>query len=215
MEPVITVTEHGPYRVEGDITVCGIEGEVLRSGGPAYLCRCGGSRNKPFCDATHGVKGFDGTETADRGSTAQRRDTYSGGPGTVYDDRGVCAHFGQCTSRLPGVFRADREPFVDPDKAGPAEIIDVVVSCPSGALSYATGEDPRPLERDREAAITPIADGPYRVTGRVQVVSENGEAYEPRAGRRSAAAGSHVTSPSATGRTGTPGSVTRSPPPNE
>jgi CDGSH-type Zn-finger protein/truncated hemoglobin YjbI/ferredoxin len=179
MDPLITVTEHGPYRVEGDVAVCGVDGEVLPTSGPVYLCRCGGSRNKPFCDATHGLKGFDGTESADPGPIADRRDAYPSGPVTVYDDRSVCAHFGQCTTRLPRVFRADREPFVDPAGAVPAEILDIVEGCPSGALSAAAGAEL--LEPARPASIMPIADGPYRVTGGVQVVSEGGTRYEARA----------------------------------
>ena len=55
----IEVTEHGPYRVSGDVVIRDTEGNLLRHGGTWRLCRCGGSRSKPFCDATHGVKGFD------------------------------------------------------------------------------------------------------------------------------------------------------------
>jgi uncharacterized Fe-S cluster protein YjdI len=53
------------------------------------------------------VKGFDGTETADHGSIVDRRDTYVADRVTVFDDRRRCAHFGQCTDRLPAVFRAE------------------------------------------------------------------------------------------------------------
>ena len=111
----IEITDRGPYRVTGDVVIFDAEGNVLRQGGTWCLCRCGGSRNKPFCDITHGLKGFDGSESADHGAIAERRDSYRADGVTVYDDRTVCAHFGQCTARLPAVFRADAEPFVDPD----------------------------------------------------------------------------------------------------
>ena len=84
--PRIEVTEHGPYRVSGDVAIRDAEGNLLRHGGTWCLCRCGGSRNKPFCDATHGVKGFDGAETADHGSIADRREAYRATDITVYDD---------------------------------------------------------------------------------------------------------------------------------
>lgn len=64
----IRITEDGPYRVEGDVSIGGTDGKELRTGGIWHLCRCGGSRNKPFCDSTHGLKGWSGPETADRGS---------------------------------------------------------------------------------------------------------------------------------------------------
>jgi CDGSH-type Zn-finger protein/truncated hemoglobin YjbI len=179
--PRIELTEHGPYRVTGDVAICDTAGNLLRQGGISCLCRCGGSRNKPFCDATHGRKGFDGSESADHSSIAERRDTYRTDGLTVYDDRSVCAHFGQCTSRLPAVFRAAEEPFVDAHAAPAAEIADVVGGCPSGALAFAVGVDPLPVERDERPSITPIVDGPYRVRGAIQVVGVDGRAYEARA----------------------------------
>ena len=89
--PRIELTEHGPYKVSGDVAIRDTEGNVQRHGGTWYLCRCGGSRNKPFCDATHWVKGFDGAETADHGPITGRRESYLGSGITVYDDRTVCA----------------------------------------------------------------------------------------------------------------------------
>ncbi len=168
---VIKVTENGPYRVEGEISIRDADGNELRREGIWHLCRCGGSRNKPFCDSTHGLKGWTGTEQAPH--TFAERTTYSADGITLSDDRSVCAHFGQCTDRLPAVFRADEEPFVDPAAAPPAQIAEVVRGCPSGALAL-------PVEEHYSPSITPIVDGPYRVRGAVQVVGADGEPYPVR-----------------------------------
>ena len=179
--PQIRITEHGPYRVEGELAIHGVDGELLQSDGCWHLCRCGGSRSKPFCDVTHGLKGFDGTPTASHDLIAERRDAYATGGGmTVYDDRTRCAHFGQCTGRLPAVFRGAEEPFVDPHGAAEAEIRVVVGGCPSGALAYARGGDPEPVEHQEAPSVHPIPDGPYRVRGGVQVIGIDGEPYEAR-----------------------------------
>jgi CDGSH-type Zn-finger protein/truncated hemoglobin YjbI len=179
-QPTIFVTEHGPYRVVGDVAIHDAHGKLLERTGTWCLCRCGGSRNKPFCDVTHGLKGFDGTETADHGSIVERRDSYVTDKLTVFDDRSRCAHFGQCTDHLPAVFRPDTEPFVDPHGASPDEIAAVVAGCPSGALAYAIGEGAETVEAIADPSITPIVDGPYRVRGSIRVVGADGRAYEPR-----------------------------------
>jgi CDGSH-type Zn-finger protein/truncated hemoglobin YjbI len=177
----IDVTLHGPYRVTGDVEIYDAEGKLLRQGGIWHLCRCGGSRNKPFCDITHGLKRFDGSESADHGPSAQRRDSYAVDGITVYDDRTVCCHYGQCTSRLPAVFRSDVEPFVNPEGASAAEISAAVSGCPSGALAYARGDDVEPVEAEEPPSITATVDGPYRVRGAIPVYGADGRPYEPRA----------------------------------
>jgi CDGSH-type Zn-finger protein len=54
-DPAITVCRNGPYEVVGAIELAG----QLSAGAHYYLCRCGGSKNKPFCDGTHSKIGFE------------------------------------------------------------------------------------------------------------------------------------------------------------
>lgn len=51
----ITISERGSYKVEGRAEVFDHEGNRIetREGIPFFLCRCGQSSNKPFCDGTH------------------------------------------------------------------------------------------------------------------------------------------------------------------
>ncbi len=52
-------TENGPYRVTGPIELVDHEGNPIDVPGETiFLCRCGGSTNKPFCDGTHSKIGF-------------------------------------------------------------------------------------------------------------------------------------------------------------
>ncbi len=61
----ITVTENGPYKVSGPIELVDHEGNrATVPGETVFLCRCGGSTNKPFCDGTHSKIGFDGAIAA-------------------------------------------------------------------------------------------------------------------------------------------------------
>jgi CDGSH-type Zn-finger protein len=50
---------NGPLRCEGPLVLRGCEGPVARSN-LTLLCRCGESRNKPYCDDTHKKIGFRG-----------------------------------------------------------------------------------------------------------------------------------------------------------
>ncbi len=62
-DTTITPTDNGPYRVEGSfklILPSGRELPIKKS--PVYLCRCGGSTKKPFCDGTHSKIGFRAAE---------------------------------------------------------------------------------------------------------------------------------------------------------
>lgn len=59
-EPAITATKDGPYAVVGGAQLLGQSWAQGASREHYTLCRCGGSKNKPFCDGTHWSIGFKG-----------------------------------------------------------------------------------------------------------------------------------------------------------
>ena len=56
----ITINSNGSIRVEGDFEIVDPQGKTFGLGGRTVvsLCRCGNSKNKPFCDGSHKVVGF-------------------------------------------------------------------------------------------------------------------------------------------------------------
>lgn len=52
-EPGINLSKDGPYCVEGGIGLEDYNGSTPELNEHYALCRCGGSKNKPFCDGTH------------------------------------------------------------------------------------------------------------------------------------------------------------------
>lgn len=54
----LTVNNNGSLKIEGDFEIVDPEGNAYGLGGRELvsLCRCGQSKNKPFCDGSH--KGY-------------------------------------------------------------------------------------------------------------------------------------------------------------
>jgi CDGSH-type Zn-finger protein len=54
----ITVKKNGSVQIEGEIEMVDQSGKAYGLGGrtSVFLCRCGQSKNKPFCDGSH--KGY-------------------------------------------------------------------------------------------------------------------------------------------------------------
>ena len=67
-EVTIEVTRDGPYFVSGAIELRDADGKVHVTKGKTWLCRCGASTKKPFCDGTHSKIGFKAAEAAVPGS---------------------------------------------------------------------------------------------------------------------------------------------------
>ncbi|MBJ6116802.1 CDGSH iron-sulfur domain-containing protein [Pontibacter sp. BT310] len=51
----ITVNNNGSLRIEGDFEIVDKDGNLYGLGGRTLVsvCRCGLSKNKPFCDGSH------------------------------------------------------------------------------------------------------------------------------------------------------------------
>ncbi len=58
---------NGPYFVRGLFVVSDRHGNEFETGPRATLCRCGHSKNQPFCDLSHREAGFKSYPRADRG----------------------------------------------------------------------------------------------------------------------------------------------------
>lgn len=50
---MITPTSDGPVHIEGNFSMTSSDGETTYTSNDAWLCRCGASKNKPFCDGSH------------------------------------------------------------------------------------------------------------------------------------------------------------------
>ncbi len=56
----VIILENGPALIKGHFLMKKINGELFETGKQIALCRCGASKNKPFCDGSHHECGFSG-----------------------------------------------------------------------------------------------------------------------------------------------------------
>ena len=57
--------KNGPFEIPGGVTILDHSGkEYADTGEPVYLCRCGQSKSKPYCNGSHEDTGFKAEETA-------------------------------------------------------------------------------------------------------------------------------------------------------
>jgi len=52
-----TLTD-GPLEVSGAVEILAADGTLIKATEKSYLCRCGFSDKKPFCDGAHKREGF-------------------------------------------------------------------------------------------------------------------------------------------------------------
>jgi len=59
--PKIFIKPNGSIRVTGEVDFVDAEGKVMETKENFSLCRCGHSKEKPFCDGSHREAGFEGS----------------------------------------------------------------------------------------------------------------------------------------------------------
>ncbi len=198
-EKKIVIEFAGPYHVHGNIPlvrktqIVSEHGEpltwkkegTLETKGDYDLCRCGKSRDKPICDATHCEINFDGTETADTGTTATRQEIMGGTQIVVKRDTSLCSESGFCGTRFAKIEKLVAETN---DTNIRSQVIAMIERCPSGSLTYALAADQPDSEPDLppQIAVTteitaegPI-DGPLWVTGNIPIERADGQPFETR-----------------------------------
>ena len=192
----IKVNEDGPYTVYGGIPLTDQilipDAECLSIGwntGKQYplkeeyeLCRCGHSKEKPFCDGSHGEEFFDGTETASREPFITQIEPETVGPELVMTDVvSLCANARFC-DRAGGAWDNTRlSDHPEAKKIAMQEVWD----CPAGRLVL-HDEKGNLLEPAFEPSIGLVIDpiknvlGAIWVRGGIPIEAADGTVYEIR-----------------------------------
>lgn len=142
------------------------EGEEIAAGRKVFLCRCGSSRNKPFCDGAHAAVGY-GDENACENDRLQDFEA----PGiTVHFNRSICSGAAECVHNLPAVFKSDGKDWIHPAEATVEEVMATVRKCPSGALTF-TVDGKTEIKEESENSVRIVRNGPYEIKGPVEFAS--------------------------------------------
>jgi CDGSH-type Zn-finger protein len=192
----ITVSKNGPYLVEGGIPLikeeicnddegfCRKWKEVTRY--PVQeqyaLCRCGQSKNKPFCDGTHAKIGFNGNETAGNEPFLRHPRRIRGTELELHDYENLCVHARFCM-RAGGIWGLTEH---SDNPVAKETAIEEACNCPSGRLVIRDAGTGKAIEPELEKSIVVIEypprgeHGPLWVRGGIPVVSADGKPYTVR-----------------------------------
>jgi len=193
VEKRIKVSKNGPYLVSGGVPVSR-ETIVADSEGTALewrfdekfplmekcgLCRCGQSKNKPFCDGTHLRIGFVGTETAGNEEYLDKPKELDGSTIKLTDVEELCASARFC-HRAGGIWNIIK----DTDDPKTKKIVtQETFDCPSGRLVIHDKRTGKAVEHEFDKSIAAIEDpqvgvsGPLWVRGGIPIESADGKTY--------------------------------------
>ena len=195
MAAKVKVTKNGPYLVSGgpvlvkELSIVGKEnqpefwkkGEECPKQESYALCRCGNSKNKPYCDGSH-LKGFDGTETASRKKFEEQAQLMEGPGIDLADAQDLCAAGRFC--HLAGGTWSNVKRSGDPKAKKIAK--QTACNCPSGRLVAYDKKTGKPIETKFKKSISLIEDtqaqvsGPIWLKGGIELESADGKKYPIR-----------------------------------
>lgn len=192
----IKVSKNGPYILTGGVPVLkqtiisDPEGTAIKWREDVKyqfqekcgLCRCGNSKNKPYCDGSHLKKGFDGTESAGEESYIDKPKIINGPTLRLIDIEDLCASARFC-HRAGGIWNLlqnSDNPEIE------KTIVEEACDCPSGRLVIQNKKTGKVVEPDLEQSIVAIEDpwagvsGPLTVQGGIPIESADGILYRIR-----------------------------------
>ena len=113
---------------------------------------------------------------------------YPGESAQVHWDGKLCIHYGECGRAQGDLFVGGRTPWCQPDLSAADEIRDVVLRCPTGALTV-TFNDGSIIEPDLEDNTATISqNGPVYLKGRLEFDDEKTDNQSRSAGTKFRAA---------------------------
>lgn len=188
----VKVLRNGPYQVSGNIPLNRLKYITNRNGAstsyelideyPAketyFLCRCGKSEGKPFCDGSH-LSGFDGKETAGHKSYEQTAKKIEGKFIDLMDEEELCAVARFCDTHGSTWRLVSESSMPETSKF----VIQQCADCPSGRLTAVT-KDGKIVEPELPQEISILEDGDIHgsiwVKGGIVIEDENEKPYPVR-----------------------------------
>lgn len=189
----IKIQKNGPYLVTGNVSLSEKiivpkgkgyeykEGQSFQQAKVYALCRCGKSKNPPFCDGSHEISKFDGTETASKEKYIDRAFKQVGPNLDLLDDD-RCAFARFCHREEGNVWeltdKSDNPKYRE-------EAIKAANNCPAGRL-IAVDKDGNIIEPKFEPSIEILQDpergvsAPIYVKGNIPIESSENFTYEVR-----------------------------------